>query len=156
MDWSAQMGWDKNHSVAYLDLLYFAQRNETGHLRVRYSKMWKFIFSQWNALLGSSCRSGECVGELLLSSAIIIILVGIRRILSFSSHSVTKKVLKNGLTELPFGGYFYLISSTSMQKENQVTISVRQIKIRCAKYKCAERSHNFLMQLLMQLICGDF
>ena len=45
--------------------------------------------------------------------------------------------------------YVYLISSTSMQKENPVANSVRQIKIRCAKYKFAERSHNFLMQLLM-------
>ena len=48
-----------------------------------------------------------------------------------------------------------LISSTSMQKENPVANSVRQIKIRCAKYKSAERSHNFLMQLLMQLVFGD-
>ena len=30
--------------------------------------------------------------------------------------------------------------------------SVRQIEIRCTKYKFAEGSHNFLMQLLMQLI----
>ena len=51
--------------------------------------------------------------------------------------------------------YVYLISSTSMQKENPFWNSVRQIKIRCAKYKFAERSHNFLMQLPMQLIFGD-
>ena len=51
--------------------------------------------------------------------------------------------------------HVYLISSTSMQKENPVANSVRQIKIRCAKYKFAERSHNFLMQLPMQLIFGD-
>ena len=51
--------------------------------------------------------------------------------------------------------YVYLISSTSMQKENLFWKSVRQIKIRCAKYKFAERSHNFLMQLPMQLIFGD-
>ena len=51
--------------------------------------------------------------------------------------------------------YVYFISSTSMQRENPVANSVRQIKIRCAKYKFAERSHNFLMQLLMQLIFGD-
>ena len=51
--------------------------------------------------------------------------------------------------------YVHLISSTSMQKENPVANSVRQIKIRCAKYKFAERSHNFLMQLPMQLIFGD-
>ena len=51
--------------------------------------------------------------------------------------------------------YLYLISSTSMQKENPVENSVRQIKVRCAKYKFAERSHNVLMQLLMQLIFGD-
>ena len=48
--------------------------------------------------------------------------------------------------------YVYLISSTSMQKENPFWNSVRQIKIRCAKYKFAERSHNFLP---MQLIFGD-
>ena len=41
-----------------------------------------------------------------------------------------------------------------MQKENPFWISVRQIKIRCAKYKFAERSHNFLMQLPIQLIFG--
>ena len=51
--------------------------------------------------------------------------------------------------------YVYLISSTSMQKENPVANSVRQIKICCAKYKFAERSHNFLLQLLMQMIFGD-
>ena len=51
--------------------------------------------------------------------------------------------------------YVYLISSTSMQKKNPVANSVRPIKIRCAKYKFAERSHNFLMQLPMQLIFGD-
>ena len=51
--------------------------------------------------------------------------------------------------------YVYLISTTSMQKENPVANSVRQIKIRCAKYKFAERSYNFLMQLLKQLIFGD-
>ena len=51
--------------------------------------------------------------------------------------------------------YVYLISSTSMQKENPVANSVRQIKIRCAKYKFAERRHNFLIQLLMQLNFGD-
>ena len=45
--------------------------------------------------------------------------------------------------------YLYLISSTSMQKENPVANSVRQIKIRCAKFKFAEQSHNFLMQLPM-------
>ena len=50
--------------------------------------------------------------------------------------------------------YVYLISSTSMQKENPFWNSVRQIEIRCAKYKFAERSHNFLMQLPMQLIFG--
>ena len=32
--------------------------------------------------------------------------------------------------------------------------AIRQIKISCAKYKIAERSHNFLMQLPMQLIFG--
>ena len=42
-----------------------------------------------------------------------------------------------------------------MQNENPVANSVRQIKIRCAKYKFAERSYNFFMQLLMQLIFGD-
>ena len=68
----------------------------------------------------------------------------------------SKKVPKSGLTEPPFGEYmFYLISSTSMQKENPVANSVCQIKIRYAKYKVAERSHNFLMQLPMQLIFGD-
>ena len=51
--------------------------------------------------------------------------------------------------------YVNLISSTSMQKENPVANSVRQIKIRCAKYKFAERSHNFLMHLLMYLMVGD-
>ena len=51
--------------------------------------------------------------------------------------------------------YVYLISSTSLQKENPVVNSVRQIKIRCAKYKFAQRSHNFLMQLPMQLIFSD-
>ena len=50
--------------------------------------------------------------------------------------------------------YVNLISSTSMQKENPFWNSVRQIEIRCAKYKFAERSHNFLMQLPMQLIFG--
>ena len=42
-----------------------------------------------------------------------------------------------------------------MQKENPFWNSVRQIKIRCAKYKFAERSHNFLMQLPMQLNFSD-
>ena len=42
-----------------------------------------------------------------------------------------------------------------MEKENLVANSVRQIKIRCAKYKFAERSHNFPMQLPLQLIFGD-
>ena len=42
-----------------------------------------------------------------------------------------------------------------MQKENPVANSVRQIKIRCARYNIAERSHNFLMQLPMQLIFSD-
>ena len=42
-----------------------------------------------------------------------------------------------------------------MQKENPFWNSVRQIKIRCAKYKFAERSHNFLMQLPMQLKFSD-
>ena len=51
--------------------------------------------------------------------------------------------------------YVNLISSTSMQKENPVANSVRQIKIRCAKYKFAARSHNFLVKLSMQLIFGD-
>ena len=51
--------------------------------------------------------------------------------------------------------YIYLISSTSMQTENPVANSVRQIKIRCAIYKFAERSHNFLMQLPIQLIFSD-
>ena len=51
--------------------------------------------------------------------------------------------------------YVYLISSTSLQKENPVVNSVHQIKIRCPKYKFAERSHNFLMQLPMQLIFND-
>ena len=41
-----------------------------------------------------------------------------------------------------------------MQKENPFCNSVRQIKIRCAKYKFVERSHNFLMDLPMQLIFG--
>ena len=43
-----------------------------------------------------------------------------------------------------------------MPKENPVVNSVRQMKIRCAKYKFAERSRNFLMQLPMQLIFGEF
>ena len=51
--------------------------------------------------------------------------------------------------------YNYYISSTLMQKENPVANSVRQIKIRCTKYKFAERSHNFLMQSLMQLMFSD-
>ena len=51
--------------------------------------------------------------------------------------------------------YVYLISSTPMQKENPVANSVRQIKIRCAKYKFTKRSHDFLRQLLMQLMVGD-
>ena len=41
-----------------------------------------------------------------------------------------------------------------MQKENPFWLSVRQIEIRCVKYKFAERSHNFLMQLPMELIFG--
>ena len=41
-----------------------------------------------------------------------------------------------------------------MQKENPFWNSVRQIKIRCAKYKFAERSHNFLMQLLCSSYFG--
>ena len=41
-----------------------------------------------------------------------------------------------------------------MQNENPFRNFVRQIKIRCAKYKFAERSHNFLMELPMQLIFG--
>ena len=39
-----------------------------------------------------------------------------------------------------------------MQKENPFWNCIGQIKIRCAKYKIAERSHNFLMKLPMQLI----
>ena len=39
--------------------------------------------------------------------------------------------------------YVYLISSTSMQKENPVANSGRPIKIRCAKYKFVERTNNF-------------
>ena len=50
--------------------------------------------------------------------------------------------------------YVYSISWTSMQKENPFWNSVRQIKIRCAKYKFPKRSHNFLMELPMQLIFG--
>ena len=50
------------------------------------------------------------------------------------------------MTELPFGEYVYLISSTSMQKENPVANFVRPIQIRCSKYKFAERSHNFLIK----------
>ena len=41
-----------------------------------------------------------------------------------------------------------------MQKENPFSNSVRQIKIHCAKYKFAERSHTFLIKLPMQLIYG--
>ena len=52
--------------------------------------------------------------------------------------------------------YVYSISSTSMQKQNPLANSVRQIKIRCATYKFAKRSDNFLMQSLMQLMFGDF
>ena len=64
----------------------------------------------------------------------------------------SKKVPKNWFDRAALWRvYLYLISSTSMQKENPVANSVRQIKIRCAKYKFAERSHNFLMQLPMQL-----
>ena len=55
----------------------------------------------------------------------------------------------------PWRVYVYLISSTSMQKENPVANSGRPIKIRCAKYKFAERSHKFLMHLPLQLIFGD-
>ena len=51
--------------------------------------------------------------------------------------------------------YVYFISSTSMEKENPVANSGRPINIRCTKYKFAERSHNFLMQLHVQLIFGD-
>ena len=54
-----------------------------------------------------------------------------------------------------FRVYGYLICSTSMEKENPVANSILPIKIRCLKYKFAERSHNFLMQLPMQLIFGD-
>ena len=42
-----------------------------------------------------------------------------------------------------------------MQTENPVANFVRQIKIRCAIYKFAERSYNLLMQLPMQLIFSD-
>ena len=42
-----------------------------------------------------------------------------------------------------------------MQKEHPVENSFRQIKIRYAKYKFAERSYNFLMQLPMQLIFNE-
>ena len=72
-----------------------------------------------------------------------------------SWHSVTKKVPKKWFDRAALRRvYAYLISLTSMQKENPFWNSVRQIKIRCAKYKFAERSHNFLMQLPMQLIFG--
>ena len=55
--------------IPYFRLTVFCatKRNETRNLRVRYAKMWKIIFSQWNALFGSSCRSRECKGELLVS-----------------------------------------------------------------------------------------
>ena len=75
----------------------------------------------------------------------------------------SKKVPKNGLTEPPFGEYMfiwlvrhpYCIPPKARSRlENPFWNSIRQIKIRCAKYKIAERSHNFLMQLPMQLIFG--
>ena len=84
------------------------------------------------------------------------VLVGIRRILSFSWHSITKKSTKEWFDRAALWRvYVYLISSASMQKENPVANSVRQIKIRCPKYKFVERSQNFLMQLPKQLIIGD-
>ena len=52
--------------------------------------------------------------------------------------------------------YVYLIISTSVQKQNPVANSVRQIKNRCAKNKFAERTDNFLIHSLMQLMFGDF
>ena len=72
-------------------------------------------------------------------------------LLAFSNKKVPKKWFDRAAL---WRVYVYLISSTSMQKENPFWNSVRQIKIRCAKYKFAERSHNFLMQLPMQLIFG--
>ena len=72
-----------------------------------------------------------------------------------SWHSVTKKSTKKWFDRAALWRvYVYLISSTSMQKENPFWNSVRQIKICCAKYKFMERSHNFFMQLPMQLIFG--
>ena len=83
------------------------------------------------------------------------------RFVSKEIHKMQKIATEQKSTTKWFGRaalwrvYVYLISSTSMQKENPVANSGRPIKIRCAKYKFAERSHNFLMQLPMQLIFGD-
>ena len=67
----------------------------------------------------------------------------------------SKKLPKNGLTELPGEVCVYLISSTSMQKENPSSEFRSLDKNLCEKYKFAERSHNFLIPLPMQLIFND-
>ena len=73
-----------------------------------------------------------------------------------STYSAEQKSTKKWFDQAAFWRvYVYLISSTAMQKENSVANSVRKMKIRCAKYKFAEQSDNFLMQLLMQLMFGD-
>ena len=89
-----------------------------------------------------------------------------KSILEFRScERKSKKIQKNKIEQKSFKTWFdrttlwrvyvYLISSTSMQKENPVANSVCYIKIRFAKNKFAKQSHNFIMQLLMQLIFGD-
>ena len=79
--------------------------------------------------------------------------IGIRKM---QKTATEKKSTKTWFDRAALGRvYVYLISSTSMQKETPVANSVRQIKIRCTKYNFAERSHNFLMRLIMQLMFGD-
>ena len=68
-----------------------------------------------------------------------------------------KKYPKMVMTE-PFlwKVYVYLISSTSMQKENSVANSILPDKKSVAQItNLQNRSHNFLMQLPMQLIFDD-
>ena len=121
------------------------KRNETGYLRVRYAKMWK------NHFFAMKRTSGQFLQ-----------VKGMRRRITrvFRHYYHSRRQKENILILLAFRNkkstkewfdraalwrvYVYLISSTSMQNENPFWNFVRQIKIRCAKYKFAERSHNFL------------
>ena len=99
----------------------------------------QLIFSDlWDLDKLQICAKGKSILEFRSVSK------GIRKMQKLATE---QRSTKNSLTEPPFGKYMFIWL---------VQLNFfRQIKIRCPKYKFAERSHNFLMQLLMQLIFGD-